>query len=86
MSPGKDGRTSTFVRKANIVTHWGPLSPPSIKNHTLHMEWLSTHPDKPGKYLVVTRTMMGNINRIEATWNGKSWSFTNQVFVKYLKE
>lgn len=50
------------------------------------MEWLSTQPEKPGKYLVVTRTMMGNINRLEATWNGKSWSFTNQVFVKYLKE
>jgi hypothetical protein len=50
------------------------------------MEWTTNNPETPGKYIVETKTMMGNIHRLEAHWNGKSWSFTNQVFVRYLKE
>ena len=50
------------------------------------MEWLTTNPKSPGKYIVETKTRMGNTNRIESYWNGESWSFTNQVFVRYLKE
>jgi hypothetical protein len=50
------------------------------------MEWTNISPEKPGKYIVETKTMMGNTQRLESYWNGKSWSFTNQVFVRYLKE
>jgi hypothetical protein len=50
------------------------------------MEWLTTNPEKPGKYLVETITTMGNTNRFESYWNGDKWSFNNQTFVKYLKE
>jgi hypothetical protein len=50
------------------------------------MEWLTTNPESPGKYIVETKTRMGNTNRFESYWNGESWSFTNQVFVRYLKE
>ena len=50
------------------------------------MEWVTHNPKKPGKYIVETRTMMGNTNKFESYWNGKSWSFTNQTFVKYLKQ
>ena len=50
------------------------------------MEWVNTNPNKPGKYIVETKTTMGNVNRFEAYFNGKSWSFTNQIFVRYLKE
>jgi hypothetical protein len=50
------------------------------------MEWINKEPDSPGKYIVETRTKMGNTNRLESYFNGKSWSFTNQIFVRYLKE
>ena len=53
---------------------------------TSNMEWLTSEPEKPGKYIVETKTMMKGRNRFDAYWNGKSWSFTNQTFVKYLKE
>lgn len=50
------------------------------------MEWISSEPEIPGKYLVETRTGMGRVNRFFSYWSGKHWSFTNQTFVKYLKE
>lgn len=50
------------------------------------MEWVNKQPEKSGKYVVETKTQMGNTHRIEAYWNGKSWNFSNQLFVKYLKE
>ena len=50
------------------------------------MEWIDKQPEIAGKYIVETKTQMGNIRRLEAYWNGKSWNFTNQKFVKYLKE
>ena len=50
------------------------------------MEWTTDQPELPGKYIVETKTMMGNSNKFEAYFNGKSWSFTNQIFVRYLKE
>jgi hypothetical protein len=50
------------------------------------MEWVTSNPSKEGKYIVETKTKMGNTKRLEAYWNGKSWSFTNQLFVRYLKE
>ena len=50
------------------------------------MEWLATNPKELGTYIVETRTMMGRTNKFSSYWNGKSWSFTNQIFVKYLKE
>jgi len=49
------------------------------------MNWTNNTPEEPGKYIVETKTMMGNTNRLESYWNGKTWSFTNQTFVKYLK-
>jgi hypothetical protein len=50
------------------------------------MRWNTDSPKAPGKYVVETRTMMGRIQRIESNWNGKSWGFTNQLFVRYLDE
>ena len=50
------------------------------------MKWINTNPDKPGKYIVKTKTMMGNTNKFESYFNGKTWSFSNQTFVEYLKE
>ena len=50
------------------------------------MQWINSNPEKPGKYIVETKTMMGNTNRFESYFNGKAWRFTNQVFVRYLKE
>ncbi len=50
------------------------------------MEWLYTNPTKPGKYIVTTVTKMNNHNTFESYWNGNNWSFSNQTFVKYLKE
>lgn len=57
-----------------------------MKLKTSKMEWITSNPDQPGKYIVETKTMMGNIHRIESFWNGKGWSFTNQTFVRFLKE
>jgi hypothetical protein len=50
------------------------------------MEWLESLPENPGKYIVETKTMMGNTNRVNAYFNGKHWDLSNQTFVKYLKE
>lgn len=50
------------------------------------MEWSTINPSEKGKYIVQTRTIMGNINTFQAFWNGKNWNFNNQTFVKYLKE
>ena len=50
------------------------------------MEWISSLPENPGKYIVETRTTMGNTNRFDAHFNGENWNFKNQTFVKYLKE
>ena len=50
------------------------------------MQWLNYNPNIPGKYIVETRTKMNNIHRFEAYWNGKSWNFSNQTFIRYLKE
>jgi len=50
------------------------------------MEWIYADPIKPGKYIVTTITKMGNSNTLESSWNGKNWNFSNQTFVKYLKE
>ncbi len=50
--------------------------------------WTKQQPTEIGEYLVETRGLhripsMGN-KRLLAFWNGKSWSFTNQTFVKRL--
>jgi glycogen debranching enzyme len=50
------------------------------------MEWSTSSPETPGKYIVETKTVMGNKNVLLSYWNGKVWSFNNQSFVKYLKE
>lgn len=52
------------------------------------MEWIpeNSHPQVSGKYLVEARSMMGNINRLVCYWNGKSWSISNQMVLKWLKE
>ena len=50
------------------------------------MKWIASNQITPGKYLVETKTSIGRIQRLESYWNGKSWDFTNQIFVKYLKE
>lgn len=57
------------------------------------MKWTEydrSNPPPVGKYLVKTKTMMGNTHRIEATlsFSGKnpSWSCTNQIVTEYLDE
>lgn len=50
------------------------------------MEWIYTNPLKSGKYIVITITKMNNFHKFESYWNGKNWNFSNQIFVKYLKE
>lgn len=52
------------------------------------MEWIAenSHPRKIGKYIVQTRTVMGNTQKLEAYWNGKSWNVSNQMVIKWLKE
>ena len=50
------------------------------------MEWMIDTPITSGVYLVETKTGMGRIQRFDSYWNGKSWSFTNQTFLRYLKE
>lgn len=50
------------------------------------MKWRTDNPPVTGKYIVETKTTMGNIHRIESTWNGKSWSFNNQLFERWLDE
>lgn len=50
------------------------------------MEWSNTLPTKEGKYIVQTKSMMGNFRVIEAYYNGKHWNFSNQIFVKYIKD
>ena len=50
------------------------------------MKWRTDNPPVTGKYIVETKTTMGNIHRIESTWNGKTWSFNNQLFQRWLDE
>lgn len=57
------------------------------------MEWIEANkylPDVKGKYLVKTKTTMGNQQRLEAhlsITNGKaSFNVTNQVVTHWLKE
>lgn len=49
------------------------------------MVWCNELPKEEGTYIVETVSMMGNLRRIEAFWNGKRWNFSNQLFKKYLK-
>ena len=49
--------------------------------------WKVYNKDQPptaGKYLVVTKTMLGNTHRIDTFFNGKNWSCTNQVVTHYM--
>jgi hypothetical protein len=57
------------------------------------MKWRIINPTKQGKYIVETKTTMGKLHRIEATYTPDikeptrgSWSFTNQTFVRWLDE
>lgn len=58
------------------------------------MEWISVDdemPRLPGKYIVKTRTMMGNILRFDARmhmthYGKKTWDVSNQVVTHWLKE
>lgn len=50
------------------------------------MKWIYTDPVKPGKYIVTTVTKMNNFNVLNSYWNGKRWDFSNQIFVKWLRE
>lgn len=50
------------------------------------MKWRTDNPPVTGKYIVETKTTMGHIHRLEANWNGKSWSFNNQLFERWLDE
>lgn len=50
------------------------------------MRWTTDNPREPGKYVVETVTKMGRVQRIESNWNGRTWGFTNQLFVRYLDE
>lgn len=50
------------------------------------MEWDYNLPKKEGKYVVQTKTSFGSSNTLKSYFNGKKWSFTNQLFYRYLKE
>lgn len=51
------------------------------------MKWRTDNPPVAGKYLVETQTIsQKRIQRLEANWNGKSWSFTNQLFQRWFDE
>lgn len=50
------------------------------------MKWIYENPDEPGKYIVVTYTKKLNSNILYTFWNGKNWNFSNQIFIKYLRE
>ena len=51
------------------------------------MKWRTDNPPVTGKYLVETQTTsQKRIQRLEANWNGKSWSFTNQLFQRWFDE
>jgi len=51
------------------------------------MKWRTDNPPVAGKYLVETKTLFQKrIHRLEANWNGKSWSFTNQLFERWFDE
>lgn len=50
------------------------------------MEWIYTMPEKEGYYVVQTTTKFGRHNTLNSYYNGKTWSFTNQIFYRYLKE
>ena len=50
------------------------------------LNWTTDTPTEIGEYLVETEGMspIKIKRRILAFWNGKSWSFTNQTFVRRL--
>ena len=50
------------------------------------LNWTTDTPTEIGEYLVETEGMspIKIKHRLLAFWNGKSWSFTNQTFVKRL--
>lgn len=57
------------------------------------LNWISVTdelPEKPGKYIVKTKTMMGNQNRFDArlhiSGSKKTWDVSNQVVTHWLKE
>jgi hypothetical protein len=50
------------------------------------MNWVYKNPPVVGNYVVQTKTKAGKINTMSANWTGKNWSFTNQLFYRYLKE
>ena len=54
------------------------------------MQWVDIKDRRPvdtsKKYVIETRTMMGNIHRVETTWNGKTFGVTNQVVLRWLEE
>ena len=57
------------------------------------MKWRTDNPPVTGKYIVETKTPMGNIHRIEATYTPSekdktkgTWGFNNQLFERWLDE
>jgi hypothetical protein len=51
------------------------------------MKWRTDNPPVTGKYIVETKsTFKGSIKRLESSWNGKSWNFSNQLFYRWLDE
>lgn len=52
------------------------------------MRWISINdlPTNEGKYVVKTRTMTGNIHKVECYFNGKNFNVTNQVVFEWLNE
>jgi hypothetical protein len=51
------------------------------------MGWSYDNPDKPGKYVVQTKsTVLKTIHTLSAQFSNDKWSFKNQVFYRYLKE
>lgn len=52
------------------------------------MIWSTEQPEKSGKYIVETISMMGNKKKLESTYDKKTnkWRFSNQIFNRYIKE
>jgi hypothetical protein len=49
------------------------------------MDWIYTNPEKPGKYVVQTKSTL-KTHTLSSQFNDNGWSFKNQVFYRYLKE
>jgi len=58
------------------------------KEPTLNIMWMdvTTLPTEEGKYIVETKTSMGNIHRLETLFDGEKFLCKNQKVIRWIKE